>query len=40
MPGHIQIGFAALPITPEIVDTWNDVNDDAKKKDLKKNTEK
>lgn len=29
-PGSIQVGFAALPITPEIVDTWNDVNGDAK----------
>jgi len=29
-PGQIQAGFAALPITPEIVDTWNDVNKDAK----------
>jgi hypothetical protein len=29
-PGTLKIGFAALPITPEIVDTWNDVNGDAK----------
>ncbi len=29
-PGTIKVGFAALPITPEIVDTWNDVNGDAK----------
>ncbi|MEA3462583.1 MAG: hypothetical protein U9R49_11930 [Bacteroidota bacterium] len=29
-PGPIRIGFAALPITPEIVDTWNDLNGDAK----------
>jgi len=29
-PGRIQIGFAALPITPKIIDTWNDVNHDAK----------
>ncbi len=28
--GSLQVGFAAFPITPEIVDTWNDVNDDAK----------
>jgi hypothetical protein len=28
-PGPIQAGFAALPITPEIIDTWNDVNHDA-----------
>ena len=30
IPGQIQAGFAALPITPEIIDTWNDVNNDAK----------
>jgi len=30
MPGHIQIGFVALPITTKIIDTWNDVNGDAK----------
>ncbi len=30
IPGQIQTGFAALPITPEIIDTWNDVNNDAK----------
>jgi len=29
-PGPIRVGFAALPITPEIVDTWNDVNGDSK----------
>ncbi len=29
-PGTIKIGFAALPITPEITDTWNDLNGDAK----------
>lgn len=29
-PGQIQAGFAALPITPEIIDTWMDVNQDAK----------
>ena len=29
-PGTIKVGFAAFPITPEIVDTWNDVNGDAK----------
>ena len=29
-PGIIQVGFAAFPITPTIVDTWNDNNDDAK----------
>jgi hypothetical protein len=29
-PGTIKVGFAALPITPEIVDTWNDINGDAK----------
>ncbi len=30
LPEVIQAGFAALPITPEVVDTWNDVNSDAK----------
>ena len=30
IPGQIQTGFAALPITPEILDTWNDVNNDSK----------
>jgi len=29
-PGAIKVGFAAFPITPEIVDTWTDVNGDAK----------
>ena len=29
-PGVIKVGFAALPITPTIVDTWNDINNDAK----------
>jgi hypothetical protein len=29
-PGTLRVGFAALPITPEVVDTWNDVNGDAK----------
>ena len=29
-PGTIKVGFAAFPITPEIVDTWTDVNGDAK----------
>ena len=24
-PGTIKVGFAALPITPEIIDTWNDL---------------
>ncbi|MEN8117790.1 MAG: hypothetical protein ABFS16_12465 [Bacteroidota bacterium] len=28
-----KAGFAALPITPEIVDTWNDVNNDARYKE-------
>ena len=27
---QIKAGFAALPITPNVVDTWNDVNNDAK----------
>ena len=30
IPGTLKVGFAALPITPEIVDTWNDINGDAK----------
>ena len=29
LPGSLKVGFAALPITPDIIDTWNDVNDDA-----------
>ena len=29
-PGTIHVGFAAFPITPEVVDTWTDINDDAK----------
>jgi len=29
-PDIIKVGFAAFPITPTIVDTWNDNNDDAK----------
>lgn len=29
-PGTLKVGFAALPITPEVVDSWNDVNGDAK----------
>ncbi len=29
-PSQIQVGFAAFPITPTIVDTWNDNNNDAK----------
>ena len=29
-PGTIQAGFSALSITPEIVDTWNDVDGDAR----------
>jgi len=29
-PGTMKVGFAALPITPEVVDTWNDINGDAK----------
>ncbi len=29
-PDTLQVGFAAFPITPEIVDTWTDVNHDAK----------
>ncbi|MCK5691798.1 MAG: hypothetical protein KAI08_03085, partial [Bacteroidales bacterium] len=29
-PGTMKVGFAALPITPEVIDTWNDINGDAK----------
>lgn len=29
-PGRLQAGFAALPITPEVVDTWSDANHDAR----------
>ncbi len=29
-PGTLKLGFAALPITPEVLDTWNDINGDAK----------
>ena len=29
-PSIIKVGFAALPITPTIVDTWNDFNNDTK----------
>ena len=29
-PGTLQVGFAALPITPEIIDTWYDKNGDGK----------
>ncbi|MEN8157657.1 MAG: hypothetical protein ABFS10_11965 [Bacteroidota bacterium] len=28
--GTLRVGFAALPITPEVVDTWNDINNDAR----------
>ncbi len=29
-PGPLRAGFAAVPITPQVVDTWTDVNDDAR----------
>lgn len=29
-PGPIQVGFGKMVITPLVVDTWNDVNSDAK----------
>ena len=29
-PDKIMVGFSALPMTPEITDTWNDINGDAK----------
>lgn len=32
-PGDISVGFAAFPITPTVVDTWNDKNGDAKFKE-------
>ena len=31
-PQILQAGFAALPITPHVIDTWNDVNGDARYK--------
>lgn len=30
VPGPIKVGFAAFPITPTVIDTWNDINGDAK----------
>ncbi len=30
VPTTIKVGFAAMPITPTVVDTWNDKNGDAK----------
>ena len=33
VPGSIKVGFAALPITPNVVDTWNDKNGDSKYKE-------
>ncbi len=27
--GPLKVGFSAMPITPEIIDTWNDANGDA-----------
>jgi len=30
VPGVIRVGFAAMPITPQVEDTWHDVNGDAK----------
>tara|TARA_B100001971_G_scaffold86596_1_gene80046 strand:- start:78 stop:1634 length:1557 start_codon:yes stop_codon:yes gene_type:complete len=29
-PGNIRVGFGKVPITPEIYDTWNDINENAK----------
>ena len=29
-PGIIQVGFGKIPITPEIIDTWNDMDGNAK----------
>ena len=29
---NIKVGFAKMPITPDVIDTWNDVNNDAKYK--------
>lgn len=33
VPGVIKVGFAAMPITPNVVDTWNDVNGDSEYKE-------
>ena len=27
-PGQLNVGFAAIPVTPELTDTWTDVNGD------------
>ena len=29
-PGRLSVGFAKLPITPQVTDTWNDFNNNAK----------
>ncbi len=31
--GYMKVGFGTQPITPNIIDTWNDVNGDAKYKE-------
>ena len=36
--GSLKVGFAALPITPEIVDTWNDLDGNAKFQEKKGDT--
>ena len=29
-PGRLFVGFAKMPITPQVTDTWNDFNNNAK----------
>ena len=29
-PGRLSVGFAKIPITPQVTDTWNDFNNNAK----------
>ena len=29
-PGRLSVGFAKMPITPQVTDTWNDFNNNAK----------
>lgn len=32
LPSELSVGFAAVPITPEVPDRWDDINNDAKYK--------
>jgi len=32
LPSELSVGFAAVPITPEVPDRWEDINDDARYK--------